>query len=119
LGGVNIQKVLIFCPFPDLHKIVQPPHGEEVTDEFKPGQPGEYGFLCQMGMLRGKLIVEQATQTKELSHLPYKYSFRHCHTYRDRRVNNLPDSHITGQADEHVSFLLTQPLILVQPTYHI
>lgn len=84
-----------------------------------PANRASTAFGVRWGMLRGKLIVEQATQTKELSHLPYKYGFRHCHTYRDRRVNNLPDSHITGQADEHVSFLLTQPLILVQPTYHI
>jgi len=26
--------------------------------EFMPDKPGEYGFQCQMGMLRGKLIVE-------------------------------------------------------------
>jgi len=26
--------------------------------EFLPGEPGEYEFACQMGMFRGKLIVE-------------------------------------------------------------
>ncbi|MCZ6718018.1 MAG: cupredoxin domain-containing protein [Gammaproteobacteria bacterium] len=26
--------------------------------EFLPAKPGEYEFACQMGMLRGKLIVE-------------------------------------------------------------
>ena len=44
--------------FPDLHKSAKLPEGEEVTVEFTPDQPGEYGFQCQMGMLRGKLIVE-------------------------------------------------------------
>ena len=44
--------------FPDLHKSTKLPEGEEVTVEFTPDQPGEYGFQCQMGMLRGKLIVE-------------------------------------------------------------
>ncbi len=27
--------------------------------ELTPQQPGEYGFQCQIGMLRGKLIVEK------------------------------------------------------------
>jgi plastocyanin domain-containing protein len=31
---------------------------EGVTLEFAPDKPGEYGFQCKMGMLRGKLIVE-------------------------------------------------------------
>ena len=44
--------------FPDLHKSAELPEGEEVTVEFTPDQPGEYGFQCQMGMLRGKLIAE-------------------------------------------------------------
>jgi len=44
--------------FPDLHKSAKLLEGEEVTVEFTPDQPGEYGFQCQMGMLRGKLIVE-------------------------------------------------------------
>ena len=34
------------------------PTGEPVTIEFTPEKPGEYDFSCQMGMLRGKLIVE-------------------------------------------------------------
>jgi plastocyanin domain-containing protein len=29
-----------------------------VPVEFLPQKPGEYEFACQMGMLRGKLIVE-------------------------------------------------------------
>jgi plastocyanin domain-containing protein len=44
--------------FPDLHKSAKLPEGKEVTVEFTPDQAGEYGFQCQMGMLRGKLIVE-------------------------------------------------------------
>jgi len=34
------------------------PEGETVPVEFMPQTPGEYEFSCQMGMLRGKLIVE-------------------------------------------------------------
>jgi plastocyanin domain-containing protein len=44
--------------FPDLNKSAKLPEGEEVTLEFTPDKPGEYGFQCPMGMLRGKLIVE-------------------------------------------------------------
>ncbi len=48
------EKVL----FPDFNQSALLPEGQEVTLEFTPGKPGEYGFQCQMGMLRGKLIVE-------------------------------------------------------------
>jgi plastocyanin domain-containing protein len=34
------------------------PTGETVAVEFLPDKPGEYEFTCQMGMFRGKLIVE-------------------------------------------------------------
>ncbi len=34
------------------------PEGETVSVEFLPEQPGEYEFTCQMGMFRGKLVVE-------------------------------------------------------------
>jgi plastocyanin domain-containing protein len=44
--------------FPDFNKSAKLPEGQEVTVEFTPDKPGEYGFQCQMGMLRGKLIVE-------------------------------------------------------------
>ncbi len=44
--------------FPDFNKSAKLPEGEEVLVEFTPDKPGEYGFQCQMGMLRGKLIVE-------------------------------------------------------------
>lgn len=44
--------------FPDFNKSSPLPEGEPMTIEFTPDKPGEYGFQCQMGMLRGKLIVE-------------------------------------------------------------
>jgi plastocyanin domain-containing protein len=44
--------------FPDFGKSAQLPTGETVPIEFVPEKPGEYEFSCQMGMLRGKLIVE-------------------------------------------------------------
>ncbi|BAU49817.1 copper-exporting ATPase [Sulfurifustis variabilis] len=43
---------------PDFNKSTRLPTGETVPVEFLPDQPGEYEFACQMGMLRGKLIVE-------------------------------------------------------------
>ena len=48
------EKVL----FPDFNQNANLPEGERVTLEFTPEKRGEYGFQCQMGMLRGKLIVE-------------------------------------------------------------
>ncbi|MBI5823388.1 MAG: cupredoxin domain-containing protein [Chloroflexi bacterium] len=48
------EKVL----FPDFNQNALLPEGEQVTLEFTPEKSGEYGFQCQMGMLRGKLIVE-------------------------------------------------------------
>ncbi len=44
--------------FPDFNKSAKLPPGERVAIEFTPERPGEYGFQCQMGMLRGKLVVE-------------------------------------------------------------
>ena len=44
--------------FPDFSQSAKLPEGQEVIVEFTPDKPGEYGFQCQMGMLRGKLIVE-------------------------------------------------------------
>jgi plastocyanin domain-containing protein len=44
--------------FGDFGKSAKLPEGEIVPVEFLPEQPGEYEFTCQMGMLRGKLIVE-------------------------------------------------------------
>jgi plastocyanin domain-containing protein len=44
--------------FPDFNQSAKLPEGQEIAVEFTPAKPGEYGFQCQMGMLRGKLIVE-------------------------------------------------------------
>lgn len=44
--------------FPDFNKSAQLPEGTTVPIELMPDKPGEYEFQCQMGMLRGKLIVE-------------------------------------------------------------
>lgn len=34
------------------------PEGEQVAIELMPAEPGEYPFTCQMGMLRGTLVVK-------------------------------------------------------------
>jgi plastocyanin domain-containing protein len=34
------------------------PEGEEVAVEIIATEPGEYPFSCQMGMLRGRIVVE-------------------------------------------------------------
>ncbi|MBI3177968.1 MAG: cupredoxin domain-containing protein [Chloroflexi bacterium] len=44
--------------FPDFNKSAKLPEGETVAVEFMPDKAGEFEFQCQMGMLRGKLIVE-------------------------------------------------------------
>jgi plastocyanin domain-containing protein len=44
--------------FPEFNKNVLLPEGQVVPVEFLPERSGEYEFACQMGMLRGKLIVE-------------------------------------------------------------
>jgi len=44
--------------FPDFNKSAELPEGETVAVELLPDKAGEYEFQCQMGMLRGKLIVE-------------------------------------------------------------
>ena len=43
---------------PAFNKSAKLPEGETVPVEFMPIQSGEYEFACQMGMFRGKLIVE-------------------------------------------------------------
>jgi plastocyanin domain-containing protein len=43
---------------PAFNKSANLPEGETVPVEFLPKESGEYEFQCQMGMLRGKLIVE-------------------------------------------------------------
>jgi len=44
--------------FGDFGKSAKLPEGEIVPIEFLPEKAGEYEFTCQMGMFRGKLIVE-------------------------------------------------------------
>ena len=44
--------------FPDFNKSARLPEGQTVPIELLADKPGEYEFQCQMGMLRGKLIVE-------------------------------------------------------------
>jgi plastocyanin domain-containing protein len=44
--------------FPDFKKSSKLPEGETVAIELMPDKPGEYEFQCQMGMFRGKLVVE-------------------------------------------------------------
>ena len=44
--------------FDKIQKSAKLPEGETVTIEFTPEQRGEIPFQCQMGMLRGKVIVE-------------------------------------------------------------
>jgi plastocyanin domain-containing protein len=43
---------------PAFNKSAVLPEGEEVTIEFMPTAGGEFPFTCQMGMLRGRIIVE-------------------------------------------------------------
>jgi plastocyanin domain-containing protein len=43
---------------PAFNKSARLPEGETVPVEFLPNEPGEYEFACQMGMIRGKLVVE-------------------------------------------------------------
>jgi len=45
--------------FPAFGKSAMLPPYEDVTVELLPKEPGEYEFTCQMGMLRGRLIVEE------------------------------------------------------------
>ncbi len=44
--------------FPDFNQSAKLPEGQEVMVDLTPEKAGEYGFQCQMGMIRGKLIVE-------------------------------------------------------------
>ncbi|MBI4246103.1 MAG: cupredoxin domain-containing protein [Candidatus Rokubacteria bacterium] len=43
---------------PAFGKSARLPEGETVPLEFLPKEPGEYEFACQMGMIRGKILVE-------------------------------------------------------------
>jgi plastocyanin domain-containing protein len=44
----------------DFDKSAKLPEGELVPVEFLPREPGVYEFTCQMGMLRGRVLVEPA-----------------------------------------------------------
>ena len=46
--------------FPVLGKSAMLPAYEDVTVELTPPGPGEYEFTCQLGILRGRLVVEEA-----------------------------------------------------------
>ncbi len=46
--------------FADYGKSAPLPTGTVVPVEFMPGDPGEHEFTCQMGMLRGRIVVEAA-----------------------------------------------------------
>ncbi|OGA64732.1 MAG: copper-transporting ATPase [Betaproteobacteria bacterium RIFCSPLOWO2_12_FULL_65_14] len=43
---------------PDFGKSAKLPEGQTVAVEFMPDKAGEFEFACQMGMLRGRLVVE-------------------------------------------------------------
>jgi plastocyanin domain-containing protein len=45
--------------FPDLGKSAMLPAYQDVTLEFTPERIGVHEFTCQMGMLHGRLIVEE------------------------------------------------------------
>ncbi len=47
---------VVFKDF-DISKLL--PEGEKITIEFTPERAGEYEFTCQMGMYRGRLVVEE------------------------------------------------------------
>ena len=47
--------------FDSFNKSAHLPQGELVAVELMPTEPGEYPFSCQMGMLRGRLIVEASS----------------------------------------------------------
>jgi plastocyanin domain-containing protein len=45
---------------PDFDRSAALPTGAVVPVEFLPVEPGEHQFTCQMGMLRGRIVVEAA-----------------------------------------------------------
>ena len=46
--------------FDDFATSAHLPEGTRVPVELHPSEPGTYEFTCQMGMLRGRLVVEAA-----------------------------------------------------------
>jgi plastocyanin domain-containing protein len=58
-GGYTPDTIVVRHGKPvDFDKSADLPTGETVPIEFVPKQRGEYEFACQMGMLRGRLVVE-------------------------------------------------------------
>ncbi len=55
---VPIQRIVVVLA--DFGKSSARPTGQVVPIEFVPGDPGEHVFSCQMGMIRGRIIVEAA-----------------------------------------------------------
>ena len=47
--------------FPAFGKSAMLPPYEDVEVELRPDQAGEYEFTCQMGVLRGRIVVEEAS----------------------------------------------------------
>lgn len=45
--------------FPDFGKSAMLPPYQDVTIELRPQRTGDYEFTCELGMLRGRLIVEE------------------------------------------------------------
>ncbi|MBI2773659.1 MAG: cupredoxin domain-containing protein [Chloroflexi bacterium] len=43
--------------FPDFRTSALLPEGEKIILDLPAAKPGEYGFQCEMGMLRGTLVV--------------------------------------------------------------
>lgn len=52
--AVCSERVLL----PAFQRAAALPTGQTVTLEFTPREPGEYEFSCQMGMYRGRIVVE-------------------------------------------------------------
>jgi plastocyanin domain-containing protein len=46
--------------FPHFGKSAMLPPYQDVTVELLPEHAGEYAFTCQMGMLHGRLVIEEA-----------------------------------------------------------
>ena len=49
------SEVVVFDAF---QRSARLPEGQPTIVELPPSEPGEYAFTCQMGMLRGRLLVE-------------------------------------------------------------
>ncbi len=45
--------------FPEFGKSAMLPPDEDVAIDFTPGRAGTYEFTCEMGVLRGRLVVEE------------------------------------------------------------